>query len=142
VRLERKSRNTPWSNPVAVKAPADSKFFFVSSNDGLGFCSMNLPGQGANTLVVMSTNDGGLTFTNPKPIEVGKKIIQGKSPRYVPRTKELFFSEASYQKDGGPTIFYVIRNYDPKIDKYAVDQQGDWKLKDDHARWQGQWRCV
>lgn len=121
VRLERKSRIAPWSNPVTVNAPAASRLFFISPKDGLGFCTMNLPDGGDNTLVVMSTNDGGLTFTNPKPIEVGNKIVRGKSPRYVSKTKELFFAEND-RKEGGPTIFYVIRNFEPKTErKVAID---------------------
>jgi formylglycine-generating enzyme required for sulfatase activity len=113
LRFRRKSRDAAWSDRAVVKAPANTRQFFVSPKKGWGFCTMTVPGDsGPEALVALSTDDEGQAFSNPKAISVRNEMIRGRSPRYVPQTRELFF--AQHLQQDATNRLYVIRHFDPK----------------------------
>jgi hypothetical protein len=122
VRFTRQTRQDKWSRPKTVSLTGTSnpnlRFIFVTDNGRRCFCCIpdRLRDKQSNNLLMFSSRDQGLTFDSPAFVELPGTTVQGKFPRYVAATRELFFSSEANER--GEAQLFAIRNFD--LDKMTV----------------------
>lgn len=168
-RFRRNSRSAAWEKPEVVGWQAAGWTFddaprtlFVSPKDGYAFCRGISPfGTGANgsgadgnsgNLIALSSTDRGATFANPVVVRAQDQVVDGKFPRYLAKSRELFFA-GPLQSDGTSKL-YVIRNFDlpqAKTQQIASDHfvplfngkdLTGWKGAGDSSAWRVEDGCL
>ena len=106
---ERKTKNSPWSNPIPLRLPYRGvvKYPFISDDELHLFCTAKDINRGSNILV-FSRKDKNSEFDSVGVVELDNAVVRGIFPRYCAKTNELVFSNDDMK-------LMLVRDFDPTM---------------------------
>jgi hypothetical protein len=115
----RPDRHSPWSTPQPIKMKGNNLFNGLScpfvTDDGMSLFCVNEGGDmnSKGNLLKFTRSNTSEPFAEPEFVELeGLSKLIGRTPRYVPATKELFF----FQSDGADLArghLIIVKNFKP-----------------------------
>jgi serine/threonine protein kinase len=124
----RSSPKEAWSVPERLPLRPDPVYTFVTwpmiTDDGLTMFLCNGGTRSESEVLYVTRTSTDQPFGDPRQIIIDGKPLQGRCPRYVAATRELFVSLASGSNTAQDSDLWVVKNFAP--DKQPADRRPVW----------------